>query len=807
MTDPIYPVAGHYYLQRGFAPLPLPPYRKSSPPGGWTGADGAWPTPMDVQFWIDVNPAESNIGLRLPRNVVGIDVDDYAPKLGGQTLAELEATLGPLPATWRSSSRANDAVSGVRMYRLPDGADSSTFRDPGVDIETLRYEHRYMVAAPSIHPTGGVYRWYAPDGSNMPPDVASLPLLPPPWVEHLIQPAPDRVEHELVTVADIPAERLPAVAQWARAAIEGIIADLTEAKSWPEGFRDDKGRGWEKLTADKFLWAHRVLLAVRDVMPGLADEMIPRLTAAAPQGGRWDQREVDSKWASQGRAAAKMGPASLDGVGTGSRASDGIDALIMQLWRPTQAGEAVAAPPPVWRMHSWDDVGNAERVETMFGPTLRWLDDTETWAVYDGARWIEKKKDEGGARIVQRMIDTLPTLEAPLYSEAPDPNDTSKDPKSQREAFLSFVKQQRFTAKVRAGSEMVRIRGELSTTSKAFDASPDLFNVANGVLNLREGMLYPHAPERMQRRISPISYDPTAVAPTWEAFLERVHPDPDVRDYLQRAVGYSLTGHTREQAFFLHHGSTSNGKSVFLRVMEAILGEFSQVIPGETLLQKRESQHPTDIDRMDGRRFLQLSETRKGARFDDAVVKRLTGEETVTARGMGKDFREFRITGKVHVVTNHPPHGGDDPAVARRLRVIRWGVTIPEHERDHTLGERIIEHELPGVLAWAVRGAARWYEIGLGEPVQIRMETEGYIHEEDVFAQWMEERGVERRDNVLTATDALFVSYDAWCKAGGLLPMNKITFGKELGARGFTKRKSGSIRGWGLTSPTIIMPD
>src|SRR5690606_3589819 len=190
------------------------------------------------------------------------------------------------------------------------------------------------------------------------------------------------------------------------------------------------------------------------------------------------------------------------------------------------------------------------------------------------------------------------------------------------------------------------------------------------------------------------------------------------------------------------HGATKNGKSVFLRIMQAVLGELSQVIPPKTLLVKRADQHPTDIDRMEGKRFLQLAETPRGAQLDETLVKRLTGEETITARGMGRDFREFRITGKVHVVTNHLPHINHDEATMRRIRVVKWGVTIPEHERDKNLAGRIIATELPGVLAWAIRGAMEWREYGLAEPFGVQAETETFIAREDVFARWLDERGI-----------------------------------------------------------------
>lgn len=171
------------YLKAGWSPLPLPHGKKAPVPRGWTGADGACPSGADVHAWTE-DKGDGNIALRLPPTIVGLDIDHYQDKPGGLVLAQLESTLGDLPATWRTTSR-DDGQSGIRLYRVPAGLRWPGGLGPGID--TIRHDHRYAVAWPSTHPNGGTYRWITPDGATALSDIPTpddLPDLPPAWVEH-----------------------------------------------------------------------------------------------------------------------------------------------------------------------------------------------------------------------------------------------------------------------------------------------------------------------------------------------------------------------------------------------------------------------------------------------------------------------------------------------------------------------------------------------------------------------------------------------------------------------------------------------
>jgi hypothetical protein len=216
--DPLRPFgsAAMAYVKAGWSPFALPPYKKAKPPPDVTGEFGVDWTVEQIAEAIRRRPAASNIGLRLPAGVVGIDVDAYWPKIGGETFAQLEERLGPLPPSVRLTARLDDPVSGIMFYRVPEGL--SFHRDPGPHIELLHRHWRYATGAPSIHPDLGTpYRWLDVDGSEMAgiPSVDSLPMLPEAWIEHLTgsnRNSPGREAQD----------RGKSMAQNRRAALEGL---------------------------------------------------------------------------------------------------------------------------------------------------------------------------------------------------------------------------------------------------------------------------------------------------------------------------------------------------------------------------------------------------------------------------------------------------------------------------------------------------------------------------------------------------------------------------------------------------------
>jgi putative DNA primase/helicase len=460
--------------------------------------------------------------------------------------------------------------------------------------------------------------------------------------------------------------------------------------------------------------------------------------------------------------------------------------------------ESEPAPPPEpWRKYPQTDRGNAERVIALCGNVLCWSPLLDRWLRYEGGAWRESKT--GGEKSVLEMLGQLTGLEAGLYSDVDVPVGRGKV-QNERADFLKWLREQQSSVKVKAAAQMIKFLGELDASLAQFDAEPMLLNAPNGIIDLHTGELLEHNPKLMLRRQIPVPFDPEAKAPRWERFLERVMPSTDMRDYLQRIIGYTLTGRTTEQVVFFHVGPAASGKSVFLRIMEAVLGDFSRIVPPTTLLNKKIEQHPTDVMGMEGRRMLQVSETAEGARLDEALIKRLSGEETNTARGMGQDFRDFRIVGKVHLVTNHDPRISDDPAVHRRLHYVPWMQQIPLEERDPMLAEEIMAEELPGVLAWAVRGSIRWRQDRLKRPVEAELARAEYLASTDDFSQFVEDELILGADGTFTATTAIRQRYVEWSRERGFnaerVSVHAIT--KRMKARGHESTRRTRERGFGV---------
>ena len=205
--------------------------------------------------------------------------------------------------------------------------------------------------------------------------------------------------------------------------------------------------------------------------------------------------------------------------------------------------------------------------------------------------------------------------------------------------------------------------------------------------------------------MAPVEFDPEAACPTFRAFLETIFANNEnITEFLQRVLGYALTGNTREQIVNILCGTGSNGKSTLLGVIADILGDYAAQIESSTLMVKRGESINNDIARLAGRRFVSAIEAEAGKRLAESLVKTMSGGDRIVARFLHKEFFEFKPEFKVFLATNHRPRiYGTDHAIWRRIRLVPFDVVIPDDEQDSTLPEKL-RRELPGVLAWMVSG-------------------------------------------------------------------------------------------------------
>jgi len=426
------------------------------------------------------------------------------------------------------------------------------------------------------------------------------------------------------------------------------------------------------------------------------------------------------------------------------------------------------AAPPKGRART--ELGNSERLIARHGEDLRYFHGWRKWFVYDGKRWC---LDDGGV-VKEKAKDTTRAI----YEEAAAENDTSE-----RKALADHAKRSESRQRVEAMISLAE--SSVPVQAEELDANPWLLNVKNGTVDLTTGKLLEHRRENMITKLAPVEYDPAATAPTFEAFLERILPSEALRRFVQRAVGYAAIGIVSEEILTILCGVGANGKSTLANVLMDALGDYAIQAAPELLLAKRGA-HPTELADLFGARFVASVEVDEGRRLAESLVKQLTGRDPIKARRMREDFWQFDPTHTVFLATNHRPEiRGTDHAIWRRIKLVPFEVTIPEGEQDKWLAEKL-RKELPGILAWIVRGCLEYQRDGLGEPDEVTAATEGYRADQDVLAAFINECCVVRPDVWCKFAD-LYAAYTSWCEESNEHPEKKRRFGDSLTERGFER--------------------
>ncbi len=427
------------------------------------------------------------------------------------------------------------------------------------------------------------------------------------------------------------------------------------------------------------------------------------------------------------------------------------------------------------------DLGNARRLVARFGDRFRWCEAWGCFLTWDGRRWA---KDDSG-QVMRWAKDTSRAV----YAEAADCAD-----KDTRKEIGSHALKMEADAKLRAMVNLAKSEEGTPIAPSAFDRDPWLLNVESGVLDLRTGLLLDHRPEDFISKLAPVTWDPEATAPTWEAFLQRILAgDVSTIGFLQRMLGYCLTGITSEQVWALLHGPGANGKSTLVRTVIDLLGDYAAWTPAKTLLAKRGEAADNDLARLRGARLVAAVETDGGRRLAEALVKQLTGGDKIAARFLYGEYFEFAPEFKLWLATNHKPTiQGTDHATWRRVRLVPFVVEIPEAEQDKDLLGKL-RAEFPGILRWAVDGCLAWQRDGLGTPEAVREATAEYRASQDLIGAFLAECCEAAEEETAGATD-LYRAYVAWCEQGKERPETQTVFGEALNERGFPDKRHSVTR-------------
>lgn len=337
---------------------------------------------------------------------------------------------------------------------------------------------------------------------------------------------------------------------------------------------------------------------------------------------------------------------------------------------------------------------------------------------------------------------------------------------------------------------------DLVITAEMLDADPYLLNCPNGTIDLRAGVLRPHRQEDFITKLAPIEFNPQARAPRFEQFLSEIFAGSvQLISFVQAALGYSLTGSTKEQKIFIAYGEGANGKSTLFNAVREVLGDYAQETDPTLLIAKQQGGATEDVYRLRGARFATTIESDEDVKLNEARLKQLTGGDRVVARPLYGRLAEFEPTHKLWMATNHLPRvKSQGHAIWRRICLIPFNVKMPEHLKDKDLADKL-KAEYQGILAWLVRGALLWQQSGLPEPPEVMHATLQYKGEEDTLAAFID-ACCYLSPNVQTQASALYDVYKGWCRKYGETELSRHAFVARMRERGFQEKQTNKFKLW-----------
>jgi putative DNA primase/helicase len=491
----------------------------------------------------------------------------------------------------------------------------------------------------------------------------------------------------------------------------------------------------------------------------------------------------DEQWRERGAAASSTQTRlSAEGTTTGTpRLRELVGDAVVDLlheWLEIREDEPTGSDG-----ENLTDLGNCRRLVKDHGEKIRYCHESKRWYRFNRKCW---KIDTNGAieRLAKKTVRKLSEQAARCKNA------------ELRSRLATWARASESLSRITAMINLARSELQIPVAPSELDSDPWLLNFANGTVNLRTGQLRNHDLADLCTKMVSYEFDPNAKCPLFTKFLRRIFDDDvELIGYLQRMFGYSLTGSTREQVILVCWGIGANGKSTLLETFRAGLGDYACTADSSLLMTKAHDGIRNDVARLVGIRFVSTGETEAGRYLAEALVKQLTGNDKVAARFLYSEFFEFDPQFKLALATNHKPAiRGTDDAIWRRIHLVPFNVTIPEVERDKLLSQKL-RKELPGILAWAVRGCLQWQKDGLNPPDKVLFATRSYRAESDVLGAFFKDCCVVRSDLQETAGN-LYATYKSWCETNGEKSMTQQRFGGALADRGFTSTRTRRIRSW-----------
>jgi putative DNA primase/helicase len=437
------------------------------------------------------------------------------------------------------------------------------------------------------------------------------------------------------------------------------------------------------------------------------------------------------------------------------------------------------------RMEPLNDYGNARRLVRMHGRNLRYLVERKSWLVWDGRRWAPD--DDEAMRLAKTVPEVIEALAAQETVE------------KRAKSLLGWARSSGSKGRIESALALAQSEPGIAVHENQLDAHVGLLNTPGGIVDLRTGKMVPHDPAYLMSQITPVAPIP-GPAKEWRKFLRTVlKGDSQLATFVASALGYSLTGGAQEQVVFLLWGEGSNGKSTFLEAIRYVMGNYAKGTPFDTFTRRGGDGPRNDLARLAHSRFVLATEGNENARLNEAVVKRLTGGDVITARFLFKEYFDFAPTFKLWLSTNHRPRiRGADHAIWRRIRLVPFTAHIPDSQQDKNLPAKL-RGEAGEILHWLIRGARLWYKKGILDADAVDEATQQYRHSQDILGQFLEECTV-KGDTLAIRSRGLYTAFRKWVIEQGEHPWSNRAFTTRMEDRGWRRKRTSEGRWWkGLT--------
>ncbi|AXH49786.1 DNA primase [Gordonia phage Pleakley] len=824
------------YLRQGWAsPLPLPEGMKYPPPDDTTG-NKPYVDPNDIENWAEEIP-ESNIGLRMPTvtidgekyEVIGLDVDQYDNKTGGETLTDLIAEYGSLPRTWRSTSRDPENPSGIRFYLVPAGLKWKG--KPGPDIEIIQRTHRYAVVWPSTV-SDRTYRWYDLDEhpTDAPPRVKDLPKLPQAWIEGLCK--GDAGQVRVIEEIDDIEEAF----EWLEREIPGYDSDPSGAMDRttdPAKLEDEMSSGAHDMMVNR---VHEIVQLAAEGHHGLKiglsrvrKAFFEDVLGAKDSEARRDLTTSKLEWrralcgeVSKLRADIANDLIRISTVGGYTAADGDID---LSVFREKTLAQWIERRNTIVDATEYEDSdsGRAHMFLDALGDAIRPIrSGADEWAWWDDeiGRLVKLSKAETYGLLWSRTVQASLRAAAEgmwRLGSAQEEQGMSEadDTLKQAKAYEKRATEAGNRTKIEHSMSLAHAFSTHPVDPADFDIEPLTWGVGNGVLDLRavkargavdsyDELCRKGKPEDLILQHTPVAYEPKFTHALWDNYLATFLPDPDYRRYVRKVLGYAFMGGNPQRRIVFLQGGTSTGKTTIIEACQAALGDYAASIDMNGLFrQKRDAGPMPEIIAAFPRRVVFASEVGQRNKLHSDVIKRLTGGDSVTARALYSNVMVQRTPMFTPIIaTNSMPTIDDgDAALWRRLLVLPFDSTVPLNGPDVTPIKNVPE-ALRAVLCWLVDGLIDYLMEGLDNnvPKEVLARRRTFISGTSAFQTFLAEKIRVESKGKITATK-LFEIYKQWCKLEDVRdPMSKREFMARMNENGHPSQRMTVRRGGKVSS-------